>query len=294
MSDELTPEAELASALVDGDVDVAARATALGVEVQRIDALAAEYAAVRAALRDAPVADNERRESAIAAALAAFDDIASGDSAVSGIEQPTLAPVTTLSPVPRPARPGAARWYRVTAAAAAAVLVGVIGTIAFGGLGGSDDDSASVVTEAGGLVPAAREAESAQPAAPSAETAATPDMFTTETMVEDVSAADTNPATETSALPAGGGVSSTIGTIGDTANAPPQIFGPDQLRLLAESLRQKAPAETNVAGCGIEAATILTDATYNGQFVFVVVDPITGAVLAVDQATCAVVETVTP
>jgi hypothetical protein len=290
MSDELTPEAELASALVDGDVGVTARAAALGVPVERVESLAAEYAILRAAIRDVPPAADERRESAIAAALAVFDEIAADGTRADNVNQPAIAPVTPLSPVSRPARPGAARWYRVTAAAASVALVGVIGTIAFGGLGGSDEDSASIATEAGELMPAAREGDSAVPGSPEAVTAATNEAF---------SAADTTVATESSestaaADSAGGAVTSTIGTIGNTATAVPQVFGPDQLRLLAGQLRQQ-PAEFIVAaGCNLDAASILTDAFYNGQLVFVVDDPATGTVVAVDQATCAVVESVTP
>jgi hypothetical protein len=88
--------------------------------------------------------------------------------------------------------------------------------------------------------------------------------------------------------------SSTIVTIGDTAAVPPQLLGPDQLVVFARQERTSDESPVTKVGCNYGAGEIIAEAFYNGTLVLVVDDASTGRVLAVDQATCDVIETVTP
>ncbi len=135
MNDDLHPDptdAELlASALVDG--------TATADEAGAIEAspdtatLAAEFDAVRTLLADTSHAPAEARERAITAALAVFDELQAARPAAT----PAAAPVIRLA--------DRRRWpSRVLAAAAAVVLLGVVGVTVF--QSPSDDGSADTAS----------------------------------------------------------------------------------------------------------------------------------------------------
>jgi hypothetical protein len=128
---------ELASALIDGELDPTAAVSAR----QRPEVLArvAELTAVRAALRESARAaetgdegpDPAARERAVAAALAAFDDEGrQGDTAVSRFD------------VKRAARREATRRWLGAAAAVAVIGAGIAG-LALAGSGGDSDDGAA-------------------------------------------------------------------------------------------------------------------------------------------------------
>jgi negative regulator of sigma E activity len=125
MNDDLHPDPTdtelLASALVDG--------TATADEAGAIESspgtatLADEFRTVRALLADTPPARAEAREQALAAALAVFDEL-SADAPLIAAAQAGAAPVIHLA--------DRRRWpSRVLAAAAAVVVVGVVGVAVF-------------------------------------------------------------------------------------------------------------------------------------------------------------------
>jgi hypothetical protein len=146
--DALSPDLELASAYLDGDVDEAQRA-----QVEASPALLAQVATFRqlsAALADTPPATATSRDAAVAAALAEFDVLLAAPAAAAGLP---LAP--NVVPMRRHAR-----WSRVMLAAAAVALIGVVGVTAIKSLGsGSDDQSSSAIEpaakDAGGVEAAA-------------------------------------------------------------------------------------------------------------------------------------------
>lgn len=131
--DDLSELILRASAYLDGDLDAGAAAlaeadAAVMAEVEALRALQAELA-------DVDPAPSATRESAIAAALAEFD-------------QRRIAPVPTVSParvVPFRPRPAYARWLT---AAAAVVAVGVLGAVVLNGGGGDDDEAGNAALDA--------------------------------------------------------------------------------------------------------------------------------------------------
>ena len=168
---------ELASALVDGELDPETAAAARARP--DVAARAAELAAARDALRaaDVPPPDPAAREQAIAAALAAFDDERGAAApaptvgpTASPAADPPPAPVPPVTPLDAPRRAHAARrrrTWQLAAAAAVLVLAGVLGVA----IGTSDDDGGGDDTAASSVEPGDREsttagaAEEAPPAA---------------------------------------------------------------------------------------------------------------------------------
>lgn len=125
MNDDLHPDPTdtelLASALVDGSA-TADEAGAIESSPDT-DTLADEFRTVRALLADTPPAQAEARERAVAAALAVFDEL-SADTSLVAAAQASAAPVIRLA--------DRRRWpTRVLAAAAAVVVVGVVGVTVF-------------------------------------------------------------------------------------------------------------------------------------------------------------------
>jgi hypothetical protein len=124
--DALDPRDELASAHLDGDTSPDEAATVAGDQAlaDRVEAFAHVRDAVRAA--GGPV-DDARRESAIAAALAAYDE---ADEAGSG--------VTRLADRRRPTP----RWLPAVGVAAAALLLALLVPLLTGGDGDDEDTTA--------------------------------------------------------------------------------------------------------------------------------------------------------
>lgn len=134
--DDLTPLHELASSHLDGDNSPEERAHVAATP--ELQSLVASFEVVRARLADVPPAPAAARESALAAALAAFDEL-QADGADSIAARPA-APVVSLE--------SRRRWpQRVMGIAAAVAAVGVIG-VGVTQMGGSDEDSSSADTAA--------------------------------------------------------------------------------------------------------------------------------------------------
>lgn len=189
--DEPNPQHELASAYLDGEATADERARVESSAVLR--SMVDSFARVRSELADVPAAPAAARDAAFAAAFAAFDAAAGGESITAGSTTiaaapaaPAVAPVVPLSSRRRWARP-------LLSAAAAVLLVGVVG-VALMNRGGSDSKS-SGATE------------------PPAD-------------LEMSAAADTQSA------PAADGPASTIGSITGGGQVATIIDTPEQLRAL--------------------------------------------------------------
>lgn len=125
--DSLTPAAELASAALDNEVTSAERANIAGSLV--LSAEMGVYGEIRAWLADVDVPP-AARENALAAALAAFDEIQPEGDARSGVFRAAPAGVASL----RDRRRRSDQWLKGLAAAAVVAAVGV-GAIAVLGRG---------------------------------------------------------------------------------------------------------------------------------------------------------------
>jgi hypothetical protein len=129
--DALSPELELASAYLDGDVDEVQRAR---VEASpELMAIVASFRKVQSGLRDTPAADAAARDTAVLAALAEFDVLRAPPAAA-------VAPAAATNVVPLQRR---ARFSRIMMSAAAALLIGGVGVVAIKSFGGSSSDQTS-------------------------------------------------------------------------------------------------------------------------------------------------------
>lgn len=133
--DDLTPLYELASSHLDADNSPEERAHVAATPELR--SLVASFDDVRARLADVPPAPAAARDSAFAAALAAFDELQADGGAAA--PRPS-APVVSLD--------SRRRWpQRMMGIAAAVAAVGVIG-VGVTQMGGSDEKSSSADTAA--------------------------------------------------------------------------------------------------------------------------------------------------
>lgn len=132
--DDLTPLHELASSHLDADTSPEERAQVAASSV--LQSLVTSFEDVRARLADVPPAPAAARESALAAALAAFDEQQSDNAGADASVAPRpSAPVISLD--------SRRRWpQRVMGIAAAVAAVGVIG-VGLTRMGGSDDKFSS-------------------------------------------------------------------------------------------------------------------------------------------------------
>ncbi|MEY2755888.1 MAG: hypothetical protein RJB65_2246 [Actinomycetota bacterium] len=173
------------------------------------------HAVVRAVLGEVDPAPHDHRERGIAAALAVFDahhSVPSLDAARSA----------------RMSR--ARRWNMALAAAAAVVLLGIVGTGLLRGTTGNDQESASVMTVS------ASESGSASDAMVPSEQAGTGDQkTTTETMeggqLEALTSTMPNPSETTASATV-----STAGGIVGPAFVTPAVSTPEELLMLPESI----------------------------------------------------------
>ncbi|MGB8858768.1 MAG: hypothetical protein WCC60_05905 [Ilumatobacteraceae bacterium] len=208
---EPNPLHELASAYLDGDVDAAEHAR---VESSpELQALVQSFRRVRDGLGDVPAAPVAARDAAFAAAFAEFDAAFATPTSATPVATrppaPTVAPVIPLSSRRRWAGP-------LLSAAAAVVLLGVVGAAIINGRG--DDSKSSSATEAPADIEMSSAADSAQS-----------------------EAADTmSPASTIGAIPAGGAQAATV------------IDTPEQLQALALPAQEGAPAfsETTMPAAG--------------------------------------------
>lgn len=162
-----SPLDERASALVDGMLDDTQDAE--GRNAPDVAARAAEMDAARAALRDIPPGDGAARSRAVAAALAAYDEVTVPRSPQRGEE------VADLGSRRRRTTPG--RW--LGAAAAAVLLIGLVVVVGLVGSsaddGPTDDASVALDSADSGAAESADDGatadDQASPEAPSAGTA---------------------------------------------------------------------------------------------------------------------------
>jgi hypothetical protein len=139
MNDDATSQLWLlASAYLDGELDAAERARAEADPA--VMAAVGELRSLQSELRSVAPAPPQRRQAAIAAALAEFDALheALDPDPVAGRF------VAGRARHPRRARP--TRW--LGAVAAAVVVLGALGFVASSGRGGDDDDSAGLAEDA--------------------------------------------------------------------------------------------------------------------------------------------------
>jgi len=221
MNDEPDLELEAASAAVDGLATTDERALveaspALQADVER-------FTAISGRIKDVVVPPSARG-SALAAALAEFDDLAAADdapAAAAATATGTTAPVVSLTDRRR-------RQYRVLLGAAAAVAVLGVGAVALNSLsGGTDEDSASVATAG-----ASTFIESS-PAETSAQTERDEDPASEKTEgAADAEVADVATELPAPAAPAEAGetvADSTPLVINDSAEVTPSIESPEEL-----------------------------------------------------------------
>lgn len=244
-------------------------------------ALLDEFTAIRDDLGSVTTSDGAR-EAAVAAALAAFDDTRDGTVEDEPVPHDTaaVAPAARVISIDR-----RRRWTGVvTGAAAAGVAALFVGALAFGWLGGSDEDqSASVATEAAAAKDEARtaapaadamtEAASATTAAGSAFDAAG-GASQSEGADGTLAATDTMAATETTAA-----AEASTGTVAvleapaevDTA-AIVAIATPEQLRDWAQTQQGVIPLPGLGLPCVDDDAVVLGEVVYQGVAVVVVRD----------------------
>lgn len=216
------------------------------------DDILPEHERVRAALADVPPAPAAARSAAIARALDEFDRMHTAPNVV--------------------AFPQRARWYRGVAAAAAVLLVGIIG---LGALKGTDSNDSS---SAGGA------ASISNPVAYQANSQSSADAAN----VGGLAPASTRMVASVS----------TIAAITGPAEAPIQVASPEQLTTLnppdqvaAEVSVAASPATARISfsfTCALGAdQTVLREIIYQGTPAVAVRDSVTGVIEALD-ANCTV------
>jgi hypothetical protein len=287
---DLPDDTELASAYLDGEVTAAERARvegdlALLAEVERLRR-------VRAAVADVPPAPATARESAIAAALAAFDE------AHAGLGAAAAAPTAPPNVVPLARRRHVRRLQVMTAAAAAAVMV--IGGFVIANRDGGDDDTASdEVMPAAATTSfnnAARASTTSEPTTTSAPTTTAATTTTTAAAaVNEEAAADLEQADQPMAAAPPGTTpfeAATAAGAAATAAEPTVLHDGDELRDYVESLVDEPEALDDVAAACEVARPSEPDAIYvdeNGHEVGVVVAATTDGYAAVSISDCTVV-----
>jgi len=214
------------------------------------DDLLPEHERVRAALADVPPASAEARSAAIARALDEFDRL-------------HLAPNVIAFPQRK-------KWLRGIAAAAAVLLIGVVGVGALRGT--SQNDSSAGEAQIAASAPLA-------------------DMSSTKT------GADVSSATAMVVTPA---PASTIAEISGAAEAVPQVASPDQLRSVAWSITDQSAVPSATArisfafDCPLaEHQVVEREIVYQGTPAVLVRDTVSGVMQALD-AKCNVLATSQP
>lgn len=293
MNDDLhpsdTPSDELlaVNALVDGTATATDQAMVeASPELRR---LVAEMRSDRDRLTAVDVPQH-LRESAIVAALAAFDRGAKGAELTSPTSQ-VGAPVVQLDQ--------RRREYRLVMAAAAAVVVLFVGAAAFGTFGRSDDESFDAT--------AATSLEFTEQARTSA---ASPSAEMDATAIGATEAADAAPAQPPEATDAASsddagesgsagsivetdGPDATIGSIDAPADALESIADESELAAYARD-REPLVATDGTGSCVSDDVSVLGAVNYDGRDAVVVRDDASGEVTAIDLVTCDPLASVSP
>jgi transcription termination factor Rho len=270
-NEDLPPNAELASAYLDGELDTTERAAAAadaGV-MEVIDS----FARVRAAIGEVEPAAANSKDAAIAAALAEFD-------AIHATSSPSGAAPKVISLQSRHQRA-----YRVLTGVAAAIVIAVVGIAALNARGQVDNDSASSAT-----------------VAPAADQAGSPELKTATESAAAATAADGTAA----ASDAGASTESATAAVPsiDTAAGLQQFaqsVEADSRPVAAPAgtaapVGTAAPAADQATAAGGDAApSCLTSdqislglIVFQGTFAFAVRDTSTGALLAIADTDCRV------
>lgn len=286
-----TPSAELAavSAILDGTATADERA--LVEASSELGGLVDELRAHREVIAEVEVPDAVR-ESAIAAALAAFDELHAGPV-------PVAAVASTSNVVSLERR---RRLYRVVTGAAAALVVVIVGVAAINlGDGSSDDDSATMAvdesaatsakaaeSDAAGGADAAPEAAVALSDSGTADSTAT-DLTDAPLPVEGDAPAATDAPAET-ASPAEA-PPSTIGEIPGPADVPPAIADEDELAQYAADTQSRVASSEPCLPDGSES---LGQVTYQGRLAEVTRDDDDGQITVYAVDDCSVLTTIRP
>ena len=325
MNDDLTPPNELialadnASAIVDGDVQAIANATAFEPDHRTIAGAAAldpwaaqvhqlvvAFQEIRAELADVPPASAATKQASLAAAMAVFD---LGLASTSAPQQQGPADTSDLESSAEPvslqtqrdlraARSASTRrWNRIASVAAAVALVGVVGTLASQGFGRSNDDSTSAkvfTTDS-----ATADQRSAQPEAlPGTAIAATDvngDALSTSAGAEQLDSAATD-TTAAAAVVSDQSTVPTIGAINGPASAYTNINTPQQLAAYAQS-NMPSPSNPvfNSTLCQLtDGQVLIGQITYQGTLAIIVQQTSSTTLQAIDGQSCAVLAQVTP
>jgi hypothetical protein len=283
---DLPDDTELASAYLDGEVTAAERARvegdpALLAEVERLRR-------VRAAVADVPPATATARESAIAAALAAFDE------AHAGLAAAAAAPTAPPNVVPLARRRHVRRLQVMTAAAAAAVMV--IGGFVIANRDGGDDDTASdEVVPAAATTSFNNAARASTTSEPTRTSATTPTTTAAIAAVNEEAPTDLEQADQPmAAAPPGTTPFEAAAAAGAAATAaePTILHDGDELRDYVESLADEPEALDGVAAACEDVRPSEPDAIYideDGHEVGVVVAATTDGYAAVSISDCTVV-----
>ncbi len=301
MTDDLDPSRLLASAALDDEVDAAERA-----HVESSPELLHDletYRTIAAELRDVEV-PAPGRDLAIAAALAAFDEVmvvAAATAAVASTAFPAAASPAAASPAAAsPAvdvvslqdrRRRRLLWTgRVAGGMAAAAVVAVIGVAALNSGTGDDKRSSSTVAVLEqSSATAAKSAPQADATLSSAAAAATETMPNIAAATGGASDATdpwlgapsfTNPdELRTYAL-----VASSSTVTADTAANPAAETPADTTA--ASTAAQAAPVPSPLATCLPNSPATVTAAFYAGQRVYLLRDEVAGLLRVLDPATC--------
>jgi hypothetical protein len=283
MADHDEPDAaDLASAYLDGEASDDERARvegdpALLAEVERLRR-------VRAAVAEVPPASAAARDAAVAAALAAFDEL-HGNSA----------PAAPTNVVPLEHRRRVQRTQAaLTAVAAAAVLV--IGGFIIANRGG-DDDATTARQQPPAVAPAADESVASE-ALPSA--APTTTGVSTTAVAADVASAATVSELEAADAPLAAAPSELVTEASASDAAAPAaaatplvvVRDADDLRAVAESLDPEPPSDAAVvATCERQPPAMTPDAEFaeaDGTFTPVAVASTSGGYAAISLDDCTV------
>ncbi|MDO8361586.1 MAG: hypothetical protein Q7V88_01700 [Actinomycetota bacterium] len=139
--DSLHPHHELASAYLDGDLAEVERAQVHASP--ELTELVASFRTLRSGVADVAPPAASQRDAAIAAALAEFDTLQAApgadDATATGQATTHIAPVLSLAARRK-------RMYTFISAAAAVLLVGVVGMSVLKNAGSGDDESAAVTS----------------------------------------------------------------------------------------------------------------------------------------------------
>jgi hypothetical protein len=275
-NDDLSPDEELASAYLDGDIDEARRA-AVSADANVISAVDS-FSRVRALLGDVQPVDETTRNAAIQAALDAFD--------ATQAESPG-APLATAPPVIS-LRRRRERMYRAVTGVAAALVVGFVAISAVNSSHDNNDGSASTATElsASASGPELKAADDAAGGAAAATVAAASEAALGDAASTQIAAASGVPTIDTPSALAEFAASIDSGAA--PLAAPEGPTGSE----LATSAQPPTGGRYEAVPCLSSDQTVLGPIVYQGSPALAVRDTTTRALQAIDSIDCHVLEEV--